>query len=325
MDARQPLLSFDSTKGVRLMLQVLSTLRAFLKRVGIYTWEMFPPYRVIPLILLQFFGFYFCLALASGQTAVLSSSLWSPLVTLFFTWFLLRCFDELKDQDVDAQCFPHRPVVRGATTYTDIRILILLNLTLLVGLNLGKGLVTDAFMVMIVYMILSWQWYLFESIVSPNIFLVLLTHQWWMPLNFVYIAAVFVGLSGQAMAWQTLALVIFLFWLPGGLLLEIGRKIRAPEQEDDYLSYTKRWGTTRACLFLLGINIGVGISWFSFGIWLGLPWFVAGIFLLMSALLGTLIVRFIQNPRKSNNFINLFCQIYVGLVYLFPLVIYASR
>lgn len=305
------------------MVKTASMLRGFLGRVGIYTWEMFPPYRVIPLILLQFFGFYICLALATGQTAVINSSLWSPLLTLFFTWFLLRCFDELKDQDVDAQCFPHRPVVRGATTYTDIRILILLNLTLLVGLNLGKGIVTDAFMVMIIYMILSWQWYLFESIVSPNIVLVLLTHQWWMPLNFVYIAAVFVSLSGNSIDWSTLALVIYLFWLPGGLLLEIGRKIRAPEQEDDYLSYTKRWGLRRACLFLLSINILVGLSWFAFGLWQGLPWVFSAAFLLMSALVSVFIINFIRNPRKSNNYINLLCQIYVGLVYLLPMIVYA--
>jgi 4-hydroxybenzoate polyprenyltransferase len=215
--------------------------------------------------------------------------------------------------------------VRGATSYNDIRIMILLNIMTLVFLNIGKGMVTDAFMVMLIYMILSWQWYLFEPIIAPNIFLVLLTHQPWLPLNQIYIYAVFATTQQVSLEWYKVLGAIVLFWLPGGMLLEIGRKIRAPEQEDTYLSYTKRWGLRPALTFLLGINIATSGAWFLFSLWMGLSVLFASLFPVLSMIFTMVVLAFLKNPRKSNNHINLMCQVYVGIVLVFPLLAYLVK
>lgn len=186
-------------------------------------------------------------------------------VTLLF-FFHLRVFDEIKDREDDARFRPERPIPRG-----------LVSLQLIVGIGVATvpaALVASYFLVptTLPLLLLTWLWMLlmgFEFFIPawlkrrPLIYMA--THMAIMPLIDLYVTGIEWRPHGAAP--QGLGLFLVLSFV-NGCILEIGRKLWAPENERAGVdSYSALYGPVRAatawmiCVVLaLALLAGVGLA-----------------------------------------------------------------
>ncbi len=213
---------------------------------------MFPLWLHPPSAILLVFGFDALLRLASGKTPVrLTADLAVPIVTFFSSMLLARIFDELKDLESDRVEFPDRPLPSGRVHLSDLRFLAAVCIIVSLALNFHRGQAALAYLAFLVFLLLSSRWFFAKSLVSRNLLLVFLTHQPLVPLLFLYLYFVEVGRLGLAASPETAGLLIGCYW-PLLFSWEVARKIRAPESETDYRSYSLVLGP-RGAATLLGI------------------------------------------------------------------------
>lgn len=214
-------------------------------RLAVYFRVMFPlPTRAVSAVII-YYSVYLLLARVYGVPVTVGVETLFGLATLFVSTLLWRLLDELKDEHADARHFPDRPLVRGQVRYSDIRLLALVSLLTVVVLNLHRGPATDVYFAYFALFVLSWQWWLFPGVVADNVWLVFATHQTLVPVLFFYVWGVFAHNTGLDAGVGKAIAVSVIYWIPL-IAWEIGRKVRAPEEETDYLTYTKRWGVRRA-------------------------------------------------------------------------------
>lgn len=288
-------------------------------RLAVYFRVMFPlPTRLLGAAV-AFYSVYLLLARVYGLRAGLGSETLFGLATLFLSTLLWRLLDELKDRELDARLFPDRPLVRGVVHYSDIRLLALLSLLAVVALNLGRGQATDIYFAYFALFILSWQWWLFPRVVADNVWLVFLTHQTLVPILFLYVWGVLAYNTGRTTEAGTAIVVSLLYWMPL-IAWEIGRKVRAPEDETDYLTYTKRWGTRRAPAVAAATILASGAAMTAFAVAHDLgPAFV--VFHPLAALASAaVILRFVVTPARRTNRVRLAVEGYGTLFSLGNLV-----
>lgn len=290
------------------------------RRLAVYFRVMFPlPTRVLGAVIV-FYSLYLLLARVYGVRAAVGVETLFGLGTLFLSTLLWRLLDELKDQDLDARLFPDRPLARGDVRYSDIRLLALVSLLAVGFLNLHKGPATDIYFAYFVLFVLSWQWWLFPQVVSTNVWLVFLTHQTLVPVLFFYVWGVLVHNTGVDAGAGKAVAVSLIYWIPL-FAWEIGRKVRAAEDETDYLTYTKRWGTRRAPAIAALAILASGAAMTAFAVAQGLG---VGflIFHPVAALVAAaVILRFIVAPARRTNQVPAAVEGYAALFSLGNLVL----
>ncbi len=291
----------------------------FLRRSATYFAVMFPLHAYVPFLAVLYFGFIsLAQATASRPVRYEPGSLFG-FFTVCLSFLLLRLMDELKDEGVDGQVFPDRPLVTGAVRYDDVRILALLALLGVLGLNLGRGVATQFYFVWFVLFVLSWQWWLFPRRVSQNVALVFLTHQPLVPLLFAYVYAAYVEASGAPFAWRQLLSLCGLYWIPF-FAWEIARKVRAPQDETSYLTYTRRWGTRVAAL-IPPLCIGIGCAaTVALGFVAGLSRGFALVHLAAAALAIAAMLSFLWRPRRAALLVRAPMETYMFLYCVAPIV-----
>jgi 4-hydroxybenzoate polyprenyltransferase len=216
-------------------------------RMWTYQRERFPLAAYVPLI-----------GISAAAAAAYSSAargrpglppwpvLMAGVVTGIAFFFLLRVADEHKDAHVDRQFRPELPVPRGLVSLAELRgaalvvalIVVLANalvaprlLLALVPAALWAGLMAREFFVA--------EWLR----ARPAAYL--LSHMGIMPLLFTYLTGLD-WLAAGARPPPTLPLFLGLAFL-NGILVEIGRKIRAPRDEREGVeTYTATWGVRAA-------------------------------------------------------------------------------
>jgi 4-hydroxybenzoate polyprenyltransferase len=189
---------------------------------------------------------------------------------------LLRVYDELKDAKADIRLgragdprYKDRPIVTGAVTIEDVGVLRWVVTTMLVAINVplgGWNLI--GFTVLFLVTWLSFKWYFWPAI-SRHLLLAFITHN---PITLFfagYVVAVYAGDYGihSIDAWALVLMLVF--WAPLGAW-ETARKIRAPEDETDYQTYSQVFGWKLApfvpiafimlgttCMILLSGRIGL--------------------------------------------------------------------
>lgn len=194
---------------------------------------------------------------------------------MFFLLLFLRVSDELKDFDLDQRLFPQRPSARGVVGRGDLQILWSVILLVLCLLNLAMPpKVLLCFAGLIAYALAMARWFFLEARIRPSISLALLSHNPIVGLMAVYICGLAAELDDSA--WTRLPWLLPALWAPS-LAWEIGRKIRAPQQEDDYTTYSKVWGPRRSaalvallCALSLGLLAFCGQGLLRGPLWLGL-------------------------------------------------------
>ena len=170
----------------------------------------------------------------------------------FLMFALLRIADEFKDAADDARWRPYRPVPRGLVTLRELLVagalcmLLQLAIAIAVDVRLVPGL------------LLVWVWF---ALMSKEFF----AREWLRAHPFVYIAshmAIVPLIDWYVSSFDWLvagvpaphALVWFLaVTFTNGLVVEVGRKIRAPgDEEPGVETYTALWGRGRATALWAG-------------------------------------------------------------------------
>jgi 4-hydroxybenzoate polyprenyltransferase len=265
-----------------------------------YLQERFPPLENGLLVAVFGLSALYHSALLRGQSDLpgVESALVAFGLTLLF-FFLLRVADEFKDLEKDRQYRPERPVPRGLISLRELG----LAGAAAVAVQFGLAAWVDATLLLV--LLGTWAYFGLMSVeffvpnwLDDHPVLYMLSHMVIMPGIALLAAGVDWAAAGVApptdLAWF-LGASFF-----GGLVFEIGRKIRAPAGEQTGVeTYSKVWGRPRAvAAWLLAMLLAGGGAVGAAG-QVGAGRIVAG--LLAVALIAAMVVagRFLQAPTPD--------------------------
>lgn len=268
-----------------------------LNRLQIYLKEMYP---IIPriivsalLVAVQYFG---VLAFSESQPSYQFS--WSDVgvtFTVFAFLMLLRIADEFKDLKNDLINYPERPLPSGRVFKKDLWTLGIVMFVLMFLINLFLPQAIWPFLLLVFYGFLMTVWFFQRDKIEPSLVLALVTHnpvQLILSFYIIHYACHRYGLP--IWTWENVCLA-FAIYIPA-LLWEVSRKIKAPEDENQYVTYSQVWGFRGSLYAVLGIA-AVGLFFM-----MALVYRQAGSLLLILAYLGLvyLIYRFYKDPVGKN-------------------------
>jgi len=241
-----------------------------------YQKERFPLAKTGPLLAV-FSAASICVsAELSGRPLPEWGAFVAGFVVAMLIFFQMRVCDEYKDLEDDRRYRPDRPIPRG-----------LVSLRLIIGLGLVSLPIT-AFAAWAWYpptlwlLALVWLWLAAmtaefgvpEWLKARPIFY-LLSHMAIMPL----IDLLLTGMEWMRASTVSDGLILFLLLsFVNGCVLEIGRKLWAPDSEIDGVdTYSKLWGPSKAALIwggcilaslalLIGVGIATGVFWVTFAL-----------------------------------------------------------
>ncbi|MCI4668953.1 MAG: UbiA family prenyltransferase [Bacteroidia bacterium] len=216
----------------------------FLKRFWIYLGERFP--LQVNGILISIFTFsaisYSRICRGAEAFIALQDYLVGIAVTVSL-FLLLRIFDEFKDKEDDALYRTYLPVPRGLISLQELRwvgiVLAIIQLGLLIIFQLPM---LWLYMIVLVYMLLMAVEFFIPQWLKKHQIAYITSHMFIIPLVDVYSTGLDWVLEGVEPS-HGLAFFFLVSYL-NGMVLEFGRKIRAPEKEEKgVVSYTSLYGT----------------------------------------------------------------------------------
>ena len=224
-----------------------------LKRVATYLKEMYPVLPRLASAGVHYYALYLLLAAScSFQPELLAPPALAGWLTFFLFLLFLRVSDELKDLEADRVLFPERAVPAGRVLPKDLWLLWGGALALMVGVNAWMPRSLPALAVLLGYGLLMFRYFFAPRLIAGNLLLALATHNPVVVLMNVYGAAVVAQQHRLEPATATLVFVACWLWLPG-LLWELSRKIRAPHEETEYVTYSRLLGARGAAAVVAGV------------------------------------------------------------------------
>lgn len=224
---------------------------ATLKRLHIYFKEMYP---IIPRLLLGYLiagELYFIILLNHGVT---DFSLGMQELVCGFTVFSFLCWlriaDDFKDYELDCRLFGSRPLPSGRVTKKDLAVFvsILIAVTLVLNFIYMNNFVFC--LILYVYGSLMAVWFFRKHKISKSLPLALVTHNPVQLFLNTYVIS-FVVIKYQIRVFDlTNILALFTLYFPA-LIWEVSRKIRAPKDETEYVTYSKLFGYKQSVNFVL--------------------------------------------------------------------------
>ncbi len=221
-------------------------------RWWIYQKERFPVFAHGPLILAFSLSAMSYSALLRRVNTLRPTAALVAFVTAFLFFLQLRIADEFKDAEDDARWRPYRPVPRGLVTLRELGwIGICAALVQLAGsLWLGPRLALLLLVAWTWLALMSKEFFVHEWLKAHPLFY-MLSHMVIMPVFDMYATACDWLLGGngppEGLVWFLAASYL------NGIVIEIGRKIRAPgDEEEGVETYTFLWGRNRALFSWLG-------------------------------------------------------------------------
>ncbi len=168
---------------------------------------------------------------------------------VFFFW--LRVLDEHKDQQTDARYRPELPVPRGLVTLGELRTtgIVLLLVALALNAWLDPLLLWPCLAVALWAALMTKEFFV-RAWLRRHVTWYLLSHMLIMPMIDFYTT----GLDWIGHPIPTGVELFLLVTFLNGMVIEVGRKLRAPQDEREGVdTYTKAWGARRAPWIWLGI------------------------------------------------------------------------
>lgn len=241
---------------------------SYFGRMGVYLAEMFPvPARLVSSALL-YISFVMLLSRIHRVETSLSSldtlvGIWS----LFSLMLILRLMDELKDREIDLELFRDRPLPSGKVLESDIRLTLVGVIVLYVMANIWLGEVFLMALFVLGYALLMFKYFFIPRLLRKHLLLNLATHNPIVAIMLTYVVGIFAAQHGFALRdldWSSSLLVIAMYW---SLFFawEIARKIRSPEEENAYVTYSQIFGRLGAVLVAIGaqtIAFGIGLYFY---------------------------------------------------------------
>jgi hypothetical protein len=222
---------------------------SFARRWFIYQRERFPLAGHVPLVAAFSISAVCFSSLLRGDTGFpkLSTIIIAFFGSLFF-FLQLRIADEFKDAVEDATYRPYRAVPRGLVTLRQLGILGIASAIIQLALTLWL------YPPLIIWLLLTWTYlglmskeFFVGEWLRSHPFTYMWTHMLIMPLIDVYTSACDWLPAGVALPGGLKWFLIASFF--NGMVIEVGRKIRAPEMEEHGVqTYTVIWGRTGAVI-----------------------------------------------------------------------------
>ncbi len=292
-----------------------------IKRIWIYLKEMYPVIPRIVLSILFFYSFYFILtAPYSNEGFLISTSSIFGAFTFFLFALFLRISDEFKDYKTDLKLFPGRPLPSGKILKKDLIVLNVLVLTIMIVSNVIFVKAHLAFFLMLGYGLLMFKYFFLGKYISKSLILALISHN---PvaliMNFYIISIANAEYNIAVFSKENIFLAI-IFWIPL-LVWELSRKIKAPENENEYETYSMIFGYRIAAILpALLLICGVVLITMLYDVMMLNP---ISISLIICNLIVYLIVtiRFLISPSAKTSNLRPFAEFY-SLVLL--LIIFAN-
>lgn len=227
-----------------------------LKRLNIYFKEMYPIIPRLCLGALLFFEIYFIVLCNSGIT---NFSIGPAEITGCFTVFSFLCWlriaDDFKDYELDCRLFPKRPLPSGRVKKKDLKIFLCILIPFTLILNLIFCLDNFLFcLILYTYGSGMAVWFFQKHKIQKSLPMALVTHnpvQIFINLYIISFAIIKYNLPAFTL---TNVLAIFTLYFPA-LIWEVSRKIRAPKDETEYVTYSKLFGYKKATNFVLIITL----------------------------------------------------------------------
>lgn len=264
----------------------MNKIRQFFKELYIYQKEMYP---IIPRLLLGMIVFaeiYFIVLLNNGVLIDISTlsiikriavggmtdgMLWDGVqilelgkigieelvcgFTIFSFLFWLRIADDFKDREVDKRLFSHRPLPSGRVSEKTLKIFIsvLIAITLIINYIYMPNFLFC--IILYTYGSLMAVWFFQKHKIQKSLPMALLTHNPVQLIMNIYIIS-FVIIK----YWPHInplniycILAVFTLYFPA-LIWEVTRKIRAPKDETEYVTYSKLFGYKKATDFAMVVT-----------------------------------------------------------------------
>ncbi|MFA5659489.1 MAG: prenyltransferase [Oscillospiraceae bacterium] len=233
-----------------------------LKRLHIYFKEMYPLTMRFILGIIVFGEIYFILLLNYGVTSFnIGIQEFVGSFTVFGFLMFLRIADDFKDYKTDCILFPERPLPGGKVYKKDLAIALAVIITAMTVLNLIFMNNPLLYAFLMLYGILMSVWFFKKSKIQKSLPLALITHNPVQLIMNIYIIS-FTCIKYQLNPFSlTSFLVAMTLYFPA-LIWEISRKIRAPEDETDYTTYSKLFGykkSTRCVMILTLADIATNL------------------------------------------------------------------
>ena len=223
---------------------------AMIKRLNIYFKEMYPIIPRLFLGALIFLEIYFIVLLNHGVTTFnigIQEIVCAFTVFSFLCW--LRIADDFKDYELDCRLFPERPLPSGKVKKTDLKIFvsILILFTLVINFIFMNNFLFCLFLY--TYGSLMAVWFFQKHKIQNSLPKALVTHNPVQMIMNIYIIS-FVVIKYKIPAIDlTNILAAFTLYFPA-LIWEVSRKIRAPKDETEYVTYSKLFGYKKATNFV---------------------------------------------------------------------------
>lgn len=227
-----------------------------LKRLNIYFKEMYPiPSRLV-LGFIVAMEIYFIVLLNQGVT---SFHIGIQEVVLGFTVFSFLCWlriaDDFKDYELDCRLFAHRPLPSGRVYKKDLKIFAISLIAITIILNFIFMTPKHFIFCVILYTYGSLMavWFFQKHKIQKSLPLALVTHNpVQMIMNVYIISFVIIKYSLEIFTLHNV-LAVFTLYFPA-LIWEVSRKIRAPKDETEYVTYSKLFGYKKAVNFVFIIT-----------------------------------------------------------------------
>ncbi|HBK72201.1 MAG TPA: hypothetical protein DDZ39_11200 [Flavobacteriaceae bacterium] len=290
----------------------------FFKRFLIYQKERFPFIAHGIMIAAFTFSAISYSRLCRNQKGFIA---WSDFVIGVFAtitlFFLVRIFDEFKDQEDDAKYRKYLPVPRGLISLSELKtigwIVGVLQITVI---SIFQLKMLYLYVIVIAYLLLMAVEFFVPKWLKKRQILYITSHMMIIPLIDVYSSGLDWLVDESQPHWGLVW--FFAVSYMNGLVLEFGRKIRTPEQEEEgVVSYTGMYGTKGGVLIWLLLMfatmlLAIGASHYANFSWLAFV--VFGFVFLLNSIPGWLFIK--QPTVKKSKYIEYASALWTALMYL---------
>lgn len=225
---------------------------SFLKRSYIYQKERFPLAGHGLLIAAFSFSAISYSRICRGLTDFVSMEIFLPGVFITISLFLLlRISDEFKDAEDDAKFRKHLPVPRGLITFRELKMTaIAAFIAQVFVLAFCFPALWSIYAIVVIYLLLMRKEFFISEWLKKHQFWYVISHMLIVPLIDVFASGLDWKLAGDNPPAGLL--VFFAVSFMNGIVLEIGRKIRTAEEEQEgVLTYSSLLGPARATILWL--------------------------------------------------------------------------
>jgi len=283
-----------------------------------YQKERFPIFVNGPLIFVFSLSAVSYSSLLRGHIALPSLPVTlTAFLTCFFFFLLLRIADEFKDYEEDAKYRAYRPVPRGLIKLRELGVLAGIIMLIQLGLALWlKPALVFVLLIVWAYWALMSKEFFVHGWLKDRPFHYLWTHMLIMPLIDLYATAcdwLVVGASKPTTGLVWFLIISFF----NGVVVEIGRKLRAPEDEEEGVeTYSALYGIPKASFMWLAALLVTAVSALFAASQIGffMPMLIAVINLLATACV--LLFKLRKPKAGMGKHIELFSGIWTIVLYL---------